>query len=73
MKNLLLLLLLFNFGCASYQPGYNANIISGDQPANVPITGELDRKLTTDHYAVINFSFVIGNSVIFSSPHRLFC
>lgn len=60
MKYLLLSLLLLNIGCASYQSGGYANVISGDHPSNIPISGKLDSTLTTKHYAVINFTF--GNS-----------
>lgn len=54
---LLLIMLLVNFGCASYQSGSYADIVSGDHPSDAPITGKLDSTLTTKHYAVINFSF----------------
>lgn len=58
MNRLLLsLMLLINFGCASYQSGNYADVVSGSHPSNSPITGRLDSMLTTKHYAVINFSF----------------
>lgn len=58
---LLLIIVLVHFGCASYQAGNYAEIISGNHPSDVPITGKLDSTLTTKHYAVINFSFGNGS------------
>ncbi len=56
---LLFLSFLLSFGCASYQSGQYAEIISGEHPLNTPITGKLESALTTDHYAVV--SFIFGN------------
>jgi len=60
MKVILILASLLNFGCASYQAGRYAEVVSGEHPNNTPITGKLDRTLSTDHYAVIHFNF--GNN-----------
>ena len=57
MSKLFILLLIFNVGCASYQSGEYANIVSGTHPVDIPITGSLDETLSTDHYTVINFNF----------------
>ena len=58
MKNFVYLILLsLLFSCASYQPGKYADIVSGDHPADTPITAEVDKQLTTDNYTFINFSF----------------
>lgn len=58
MKNFVYLILLsLLFSCASYQPGKYADIVSGDHPADTPITAEVDKQLTTENYTFINFSF----------------
>ena len=60
MHKIFLFFLILTTGCASYQPGKYAYIISGDHPLDTPITAKLDKTLTTDHYALIYFNF--GNA-----------
>jgi len=57
MNYALLIILIISSGCASYQSGNYADIVSGTHPSSTPITGNLDSALTTEHFALINFSF----------------
>ncbi len=57
MKFFILSVALFVSSCASYQPGQGALIVKGNHPRNTPITGYIDQDFTTDHYALIQFTF----------------
>lgn len=57
MKIFILSLTLLISSCASYQPGTGALIVEGNHPKNTPITGYIDQDFTTDHYALVQFTF----------------
>lgn len=57
MKSLLLPLLLVLVSCASQQPGKYADVVEGEHPTNVPITGFLDNDLKSDHFTVVHVTF----------------
>jgi hypothetical protein len=56
-KVLLMIVILFNAGCASYQSGKFASFIKGNHPPHTPITVEVDELLSDNNYTVINFNF----------------
>lgn len=57
MKVILFSLMVFNLGCASYQAGNYAEVVSGEHPEKAPISGLKDETLSTRNYVMVNFTF----------------
>lgn len=55
-----LILLFFITACASYQPGKDAEIVSGQHPSNFPIFVDVDYELSTNNFLFLNITY--GNN-----------
>lgn len=50
-------MILILTSCASYQPGKDAVVVTGNEPIKTSITGYIDQDFTTDHYVLLQFTF----------------